>query len=156
MKILSIDQALLHTAFAIFENDEYVSHYSWEIKRKDNSDEVCYETFYYKIEDAIVLERPDIVICEKMWLGFNAAVFGKLQELVGIIRAICINNKVPFEAIPIATYRSAIGVKNKKDAVTEFISKSFPDLKLNNNDESDAIALGLAYCAMLKERECND
>lgn len=151
MKILSIDQALLHTAFAIFDNDRYIKHFSWELKRKDNTDEVCYETFFREIEKAIKKEKPDIVICEKMYLGFNPAVYGKLQELVGIIRAICIKNKTPFEAIPTATYRSKLGIRNKKEAVTSFIALEFPELKIANTDESDAIALGFAYCIMRKE-----
>ena len=153
MKTVSIDQALLHSAIAIFEDGRYLTHYSWTLKRKENTDEICYDAFFHNINLTITREKPDKVICEKMYLGFNAKIYGMLQELVGIIRAICIMNNVEFEAIPTATYRSKLGVKNKKADVSEFIAKSFPELIINNDDESDAIALGLAHCIMLEERK---
>jgi Holliday junction resolvasome RuvABC endonuclease subunit len=142
MRILSIDQALLHSSFAIFEDGKYKSHFSWELKRKDNSDEICYETFYKYIFESIKKEKPDIVVCERMWLGFNAKVFGMLQELVGIIRAICIQRKIRFETIPIATYRCFYKIKNNKEIANEFIRKCYPEVDMKNSDEADAILLG--------------
>ena len=151
MKLLSIDQSLRHSAFSLFENGEFKKTFSWKLAVTD-SKEVCYNIFYTNITDIIVKEAPDTIICEKMFLGFNAAVFGKLSELTEIIRAICLSNKINFEVIPIATYRSKLGLPNKKEAVTEFITKSFPTVLFKNDDESDSLALGLGYLKMIQEK----
>lgn len=151
MKLLSVDQSLRHSAFAIFEDENFKSTFSWKLEVNDTND-VCYGTFYKNIYKVINKEKPDIVICEKMFLGFNAAVFGKLSELTGMIRALCIGKKIPFESIHIASYRSALGIKNNKECAQVFIKNKFKDYVFNNDDEGDATCLGLGY---LKMKELN-
>jgi Holliday junction resolvasome RuvABC endonuclease subunit len=151
MKLLSIDQSLLHSAFAVFEDGTFKSVFSWKVE-KDDSNDVCYEKFYKNIKKVILKEKPDIVICEKMFLGFNAAVYGKLSELTGMIRAICIGKKIPFEAIHISSYRAALGIKNNKEIAQQYIKSSYPEVVFNNDDETDAVALSLGYLIM-KESE---
>ena len=154
MKLLSIDQSLKHSAFALFEDGEFKRVFSWKLK-VDSTNDVCYGEFYNNIIEVILKEKPTVIICEKMFLGFNAAVFGKLSELTGMIRALCLDNNIPFEVIPIATYRSKLGVKNNKEVVTAYIKKSFPSIDFKNDDESDAFALGLGYLKILTDRESN-
>lgn len=153
MKILAIDQSLKHSAFAVFEDGTFKTVFSWKLEVND-SNEVCYEEFYKNINKIIKQEKPDVVICERMFMGFNAAVYGKLSQLTGMIRCICIKTKTKFEEVPIASYRSALGIKNKKEIAQEFIKNMFSDVTFNNDDETDSLALGLGYI-ILKQRQNN-
>ena len=154
MRLLAIDQSLRHAAFSLFEDEKFINTFSWKLAVNDTN-EVCYETFYNNINKIIIQEKPDKVICEKMFMGFNAAVFGKLSELTGIIRAICIGKKIPFESIHIASYRAALGIKNNKEIAQTLIKSMYPEIEFNNDDETDATALALGYLVMEKRKEMN-
>lgn len=142
MIVLAIDQAYKHSGFSIFKDGEYLIHGSY-IVDKDDSSEVRYEKFIDNIKNLIDTYKPDLVITEKAWLGPNAKVYSLISELIGIIRCYCFLKEIKFDTIQVTTYRSKLGIKNKKEYVIEYIQKSFPDLELKNDDESDAICLGL-------------
>mgnify|MGYP001339110061 CR=1 FL=1 len=143
MIILAIDQAYNHTGFSIFDNDKYISHGSYIVDKKD-CNEVKYEIFIETIINLINKYNPDLVVTEKAWLGPNARVYSLISELIGIIRCYCYVKKIKFDSIAVSTYRSKLRVKNKKEAVKELVEKSFPNIELKNDDESDAIGLGMA------------
>ena len=151
IRLLSIDQAFLHSGFAFFEDEEYITHGSYKVT-KDDSKQVKYDKFIDDFKEKVDDLKPTIVVTEYPWMGPNAMVFGLISELVGIMRCYCHLNNIEFEVVHIGTYRSKLGVKNKKAAVTEYITKSFPELEFKNDDESDSMALGLGYIEMLKER----
>lgn len=142
MIILAIDQAYKHSGFSVFKDGEYVNHGSYVVDKNDNS-EVRYEKFIENIKNLIEEYKPDLVVTEKAWLGPNAKVYSLISELIGIIRCYCFIKGIKFDTIQVTTYRSKLGIKNKKQYVIEYIQKSFPDLELKNDDESDAICLGL-------------
>lgn len=142
MIILAIDQAYKHSGFSVFKDGEYVNHGSYVVDKNDNS-EVRYEKFIENIKNLIEEYKPDLVVTEKAWLGPNAKVYSLISELIGIIRCYCFLKEIKFDTIQVTTYRSKLGIKNKKEYVIEYIQKSFPDLELKNDDESDAICLGL-------------
>jgi Holliday junction resolvasome RuvABC endonuclease subunit len=141
--ILAIDQAYKHSGFSVFKDGEYVSHGSYVVDKNDNS-EVRYEKFIENIKNLIEEYKPDLVVTEKAWLGPNAKVYSLISELIGIIRCYCFIKDIKFDTVQVTSYRAKLGVKNKKEAVQEFVMKSFPDIELKNDDESDAIALGFA------------
>jgi len=149
LKLLAIDQAFRHSGFAFFENGKYKEHGSY-IVDKDDDKKVKYDKFIDVIKGLLDELKPDCVITEMPWCGPNKKVYSLLSELVGVMRCCAFTSGIKFEVVPIASYRSAAGVKNKKVAVTKFIKEKYPDLTFKNDDESDACCLCLGYIKMIE------
>lgn len=141
MIVLGCDIAFNHFGYCIFENGKYITHDSYKIEKDEDNDVVKYDKFMKFIFKLIKKYKPNVIVSEKPFLGFNARVFGILSELTGILRCYCFIKKIKYDCVHVATYRSKLGIQNKKEIAGEYIKKSYPDLIIKNDDESDAIAL---------------
>lgn len=142
MKVLALDIGLNHYGYSFWEDRELVSYGSEKHKAKKAKEldvKEKLDEMYDKVYALVSFLKPDIVLSEQMWSGFNASSFGKLSQLNGIIFAIGRMFNVQVEFINVRKYRTALGIKDKKH-VFNFV-KAFIDIE--NDDESDAIALGM-------------
>lgn len=104
----------------------------------------------------IISEKTDINIIEDTYLQFfgpakfaQAQVFKELTRYGGFLISESIRKKVPYEIIGASSARSKLKIKttgygrgNSKLAVADWLKNNL-DIKLDDNDISDAIVLGI-------------
>ena len=141
MIVLGVDVAFNHSSFAVFKDCQYITSQNY-IVEKDDTDEIKYDKFYEFFDNAINVYRPDRVICERAFLGPNRRVFGLISELIGMIRSICLNNNILLIAVATVTYRSKLGIPNKKEAARQLVKSLYPEVEIDKeSDIPDAICL---------------
>ena len=139
-KVLALDIALNHWGFSLWDG-KVLKNYGSEKFKIDSDDEVSdkMNKMFRKIYSLVSFTQPDMILTEAMFLGFNAASFAKLSQLNGIIIAIANLFNIKYKLVNIRKYRSFLGIKDKKH-VFSYVSKF---LDIDNDDQSDAVALGL-------------
>jgi Holliday junction resolvasome RuvABC endonuclease subunit len=103
----------------------------------------------YKIEqyfkEVLKEYKPNIVILEDIHLKFNVKTYKILAMLLGVLVTTCINEKVEYKLFTPAEWRSILKIPkimSKKHAVNLVFNKFN---KIVNEDEAEAICIGLAY-----------
>jgi Holliday junction resolvasome RuvABC endonuclease subunit len=141
MIVMGIDIGFNHCGLAIFVNKEYFTSENYVVE-KDDTEEIKYEKFYDFIISSIESHKPDLIVCERAFLGPNRRVFGLISELSGIIKGICFERDISFSSVATSTYRSKLGIPNKKLAAKELVKSLYPHVEIDDeSDIPDAICL---------------
>ncbi|MCM8760238.1 MAG: crossover junction endodeoxyribonuclease RuvC [Candidatus Omnitrophica bacterium] len=96
---------------------------------------------------------PDIVVVEEIYVGKNARIALKIGQITGLLIGASIKRSIPFHLISPAEVKecltgSGIATKQQVQFMLEHIT-GYSDFK--NTDESDAIAVAVAYLQHKKE-----
>jgi len=120
------------------------------IEFKGNEVKEKYKLMVKTLENLINSE--DLAIIEDVFIGFNRAGSMELAKYHAFAIAECIKKGVNFETITALSCRSRLGIKTtakagygkgkSKLAVADYLKNNF-DLKLDDEDASDAIILAL-------------
>jgi crossover junction endodeoxyribonuclease RuvC len=119
-------------------------------------------SYYQKITNLIekfdgVIDRflPDIVVIEEIYVGKNARIALKIGQITGLLIASSVRRNLPFHLISPAEVKesltgSGIATKQQVQFMLEHITgyRSF-----KNTDESDAVAVAVAYLQHKKEND---
>jgi Holliday junction resolvasome RuvABC endonuclease subunit len=140
---VGVDISFKHCGLAVFKDGICQYSTNYVVDRNEKTDKVRYSKFFDFCDQLITEYTPDLVVTEKVWLGPNSRVSLLLSELSGMLRAICLKHGTKFKTVAVSTYRSELGIQNKKNMVYQYVTKKYPDIEIDPEmDKSDAIALG--------------
>ena len=142
--IYALDLALGSTGVAIFNDDgQHVWLQTIDTKKVKSVPLklVHIANELLKLEDDFA---PKIIIIERGFSRFNRST-QQIFRVHGVVNYIFAN--YPQIYIPPATVKKVVGGKGNinKDDLRKIINMEYPAIKFKNNDESDAMAVGLAY-----------
>ncbi len=155
MILLSIDPGLEKTGYAFFDKDKkYSKNYrflsSGLIKTaKKLPKEKRLFVIYKKLSDLIKKYQPKEIVFENIFFFKNQKTVISVAQAQGVIMLLSSQNNIPlkcYSPLEIKQTITGYGLADKK-AVKKMIGLTL-DLKKNfaDDDEYDAIAIGLAYC----------
>lgn len=163
MKVCSFDAATGTTGVAIFENNKYIKSYIIETNNKIKGDEKLNQMIDL-IYSVLKTEEPDVCVVEKIVVTRNAVSTRMLQELIGAIRGYCIDpvHNIKFECLAPSTWRSNIvklynqkpnGKKREEQKAWALdVVNNKLNIKTEDDNEADAILIGLGYIQIYGER----
>lgn len=159
-KVLSLDQALNLTGFAIYNDKELILHGVFNLKdikldnpakgsnsNKNNPVQEKISNIKNFLEKIIIDYEIDFVVLEDIQSQVNINTFKQLSWLQGVLINFLYEHKVCHLVLKPSEWRSIIGVKGRKrveqklsarNKVCELFSKDVSE------DEADAILIGLA------------
>lgn len=148
-KILSLDQALNLTGFAIYNNEELILYGTFNLKdiKDNNSVEEKISNVKKFLQKIINDYEIDFVVLEDIQSQVNINTFKQLSWLQGTLINFLYDNKICHLVLKPSEWRAIVGVKGRKrvDQKLNAREKVF-DLfsKTVSEDEADAILIGLA------------
>lgn len=124
------------------------------LKNRFEKKEITFELFKYALDKYI--EGIDFVIFEDYSFG-SVGYLADAGEQIGLFKHYLWEHKKEFDTVAPATVKRLIGGSGfaKKEIVAEGINKyitNINDIKFNNLDETDAVAIGIAYLIFSRER----
>lgn len=142
--IIALDLSLSSTGIAIFSDDAKLI----EVCSVDTKSETEHQTKLKKIADALmelkIKFNPIKIIIEKgfyRFAGSTEAVF----KVHGVAQLVFWDIEQIFYA-PTTVKKTVGGAGNmKKEDMRIVVSKMFPNVEWSNNDESDAVSVGMCY-----------
>ncbi|MCX8081902.1 MAG: crossover junction endodeoxyribonuclease RuvC [bacterium] len=155
-KILGFDPAVNRVGYGLIENKgKDVKVVSTGIIISNMS-----LPYYQKLINLIenidkILDRflPDMVVIEEIYVGKNARIALKIGQITGLIIASSARKGIPFHLIPPAEVKECLtgnGIATKQQV--QFMLEHITGYtKFNNTDESDAVAVAVAYLQRRKE-----
>ena len=148
-KILSLDQALNLTGFAIYDNKELILHGTFNLKdiKGDNSVEEKVSNVKKFLEKIIADYEIDLVVLEDVQSQVNVNTFKQLAWLQGTLINFLYERKYCHLIVKPSEWRSIIGFNGRKrvdqkQSAKDIVFKLFS--KDVSEDEADAILIGLA------------
>lgn len=153
MKVLSIDPGYDKLGYAFFDKQssqkyEYLS--SGLIRSsKTLSAGARLEILYTELEALIAVEKPDLLAVEKLFFSKNVTTALQVSQAIGIILLLGAKNKMEvLELTPNQIKEIITGYGNAdKKAVQKMLWLQLGrEIKVKDDDESDAIACGMAAC----------
>lgn len=160
MRLLALDPGAKRLGWAILDDGKYVNSGVWSCLREDGE---TYQNYRLRlIEEAslwmsacLILHKPDSLVSEIVPVkGFNDMGQSILaMTAVTAMQAICIDRGIPMCQIGATTVKKEIGGTQKasKVGVRNGVWEILPELISKKAewkgvyDESDAIAIGLAF-----------
>ena len=154
-KVLSLDQALNLTGFAIYDNGELILHGVFDLKDiKNNIHEPNNSPVQEKIsnikqflEKIIKDYEIDLVVLEDIQSQVNINTFKQLAWLQGVLINFLFQKQVCHVMLKPSEWRTIVGVKGRKRVEQKLSArKKVFELfaKDVSEDEADAILIGLA------------
>lgn len=159
-KVLSIDPSSSAAGFALFNGE--TPKWSQTIKPKgakllDRMSELIIE-----IGGLIDSHKPDYIAIETPYLGISKSTSMKMGQIFGMICSILVlrgySSKTIIEVHPMEAKKAAgtAHFKNRSEGkilVLDAMRKKYPNIEIIDNNASDALAVGLAGIAKLKEQD---
>ncbi|MCM8761763.1 MAG: crossover junction endodeoxyribonuclease RuvC [Candidatus Omnitrophica bacterium] len=155
-KILGVDPAVNRVGYGLIEiRDKAVSVLSTGVISS-----IASASYQQKVINLIekfdkILDKflPDMVVIEEIYVGKNARIALKIGQITGLLIASSIRRNVPFHLISPAEVKesltgSGIATKQQVQFMLEHIT-GYRNFK--NMDESDAVAVAVAYIQHKKE-----
>lgn len=106
-----------------------------------------------KFEEVLDRLVPNVIAIEEIYVGKNPRIALKVGQITGILIASSIKRKIPFYLIPPAEVKECIvgsGIATKQQV--QFMLEHITGYKnFKNTDESDAVAVAVAYLQHKKE-----
>ncbi len=156
MIVLAIDPGIEKIGYSIFESQKslhnLIGHGLIKTDRKDK-DELRLLRLYEKIDKLIIKYSPDVIACEKIFLFKNHKTIVPVDQSQGIVMLAAAQNNITLQFLtPLQIKQTITGYGNAdKKSVHKMLSLILKsDIKVADDDESDAIACGLAYCYLSK------
>lgn len=156
MKILSIDPSSSAAGFAYFKDNKPLWCKTIHLKGENILDRLA--KLIPQVEDMLGL-FPDYIAIETPYLGISKSTSMKMGQIFGVFCAILLHNgyasKDIIEIHPM-TMKKAAGIghfnnrEESKETVKQKMEQMFPQLTIEDDNSSDALAIGLAALNTLK------
>jgi len=145
MTILSIDSGIERTGYAIFKDKKYVI--SALIKTsKSLSTEIRIEEIYSKLKKICDKYKPNVMVLEQLLFFKNQKTFIRVAQAQGIVMLLAAQNKIKVEFLtPLQIKQIITGYGQADKKSVQKMIKLTTKIDINQDDESDAVACGLAY-----------
>ena len=148
MRILALDQASRVSGWAIFDGNTLEQYGKIDVSKYYELGERLYQ-IRQKVEHLIDDEHIDVVILEDIYMDGqkinNVQTFKALAEVFGVLYELCVEMKIPVEAVLAGTWKSTLGIKGKTRAEQKQNAQKWVISKYGKKptqDECDAICIG--------------
>ena len=149
--LLSLDTSTTSTGWAIFKDGEYQESGVIDDFKKVKNGYERLKLMTKELLDSIGQLKPDIIVIEKDVVFGNMKVIDMLMKIIGAVYGFCLFNGITYYEFAPSEWRKYVKLQvfgRKRD---EFKKASIKYIKDNlnmdvNDDEADAICIGLAYC----------
>ncbi len=152
MTILAIDSGIEKTGYAIFETENYLK--SGLIKTSKHKPlEKRLQEIYQKLQKIIDEYHPGTIVLERLFFFRNQKTAISVSQAQGIILLLAAQNNISLQYLTPLQIKQVIagyGQADKKSIQKILkLTTNIPSIK--EDDETDAIACGLAYCYLNKK-----
>lgn len=149
--LLSLDTSTTSTGWAIFKDGKYQESGVIDDFKKVKNGHERLKLMTKELLDSIGQLEPDIIVIEKDVVFGNMKVIDMLMKIIGAVYGFCLFNEITYYEFAPSEWRKYVKLQvfgRKRD---EFKKASIKYIKDNlnmevNDDEADAICIGLAYC----------
>lgn len=156
--LIALDESTTSTGYAVFRNSALIEHGIFSSKSKDVLERVSY--IMEEIEKLIKRYKPNDMIIEDVQITMNAATAKSLLGLQFMIEIYAHRNNISCETYRTTKWRKILGLSNsrdldrkaKKQETIDYIKNKY-DIEILKDDESDAIAIGVAYLLEKSEKK---
>lgn len=152
--ILSLDQALVTTGWAIFDKKKLIAYDSFTINGKD-SIEKRLGFIFQKLTELYNKYKFDYLVFEDIQQQQNPSTYKKLAYVQAIILFWCFYNQINFTVLSPSQWRKNLGgnfgrkrEEQKQKAIN--LVKQYYNIDVNS-DIADAICIGKAYLDSYKQ-----
>lgn len=156
MKILAIDPGYEKVGYAIFEKEsaDYGNNFTFNvsdlIKTSINKPhELRLKEIFEVLDQVIRMYNIDLMVIEQLFIFKNQKTVLKVAQAIGVIELVAASNNLKIQRLtPLQIKQIITGYgKADKNAVIKMIGLTLPNkITVKDDDESDAIACGLAFC----------
>lgn len=156
MKILSIDSGVERTGFAIFKKNgqsEILVEHGCILTSKSDTLSKRLNKIRQEIEEIIKKNKPDAMILETIFFNSNQKTVISIAQAQGVLIELAAQYDTSVEFLtPLAIKQTLTGYgRSDKKSVQKMVNLLLKlKTKPKYDDEVDAIACGLAYCAINK------
>lgn len=148
MKILAVDSGLEKTGFAVFNSRVLVISGLIKTDKKDRK-EIRFLKLYSSLKNIFSKQKPSMIVFEQLYFYKNLKTAVDVAQAQGIIFLLAAQENVPTATLTPLQIKQAITGYGKADkkAIQKMLRLILKiDTSRMEDDESDAIACGLAYC----------
>jgi Holliday junction resolvasome RuvABC endonuclease subunit len=149
--LLSLDTSTTSTGWAIFKDGEYQESGVIDDFKKVKNGYERLKLMTKELLDSIGQLKPDIIVIEKDVVFGNMKVIDMLMKIIGAVYGFCLFNGITYYEFAPSEWRKYVKLQAFGRKRDEFKKASIKYIKDNlnmdvNDDEADAICIGLAYC----------
>lgn len=148
MKILALDQASRVTGWAIFDNAQLINSGTIVINPDYGLGERLHK-LRNEVKDIIQTQNIEKVYLEDIYADGqhinNISTFKTLAEVFGVLFELCVDLKVPVEAVLAIKWKSVVGIKGRTRADQKKSAKQHVLEKYKikaSEDQADSICIG--------------
>lgn len=155
MVILSIDSGVERTGYALFDKSEngaskfqYISSGLVQTSKKLTTEKRLVE-IYEELKKIIKKYKPKLLIIEQLFFFKNQKTVIKVSQAQGAVLLLAAHEDIKVEFLtPLQIKQIVTGYgQSDKKSVQKMLKLTLGlDLELQQDDQADAIACGLAYC----------
>jgi len=155
MKFISIDPGFEKVGFAIFKKKSKITKdfefiTSGMIKApKSIKHENRLKLIYESLDKLFIKYKVDFMVIESLFMFKNQKTVLKVAQAIGVTELLAAQKNIPIERLTPLQIKQAItgyGTADKK-AVAKMIRLELGEkIDFEDDDQSDAVACGLAYC----------
>lgn len=158
--ILSLDSGVEKTGYAVFKkkfngSKKFTYIKSGLIKTSlSNTNHYRLNAIYKELIKIIKKYRPDILVIEQLFFFKNQKTAIQVSQAQGVCLLAASQNNINVEYLTPSQIKQTITGYGKADkkSVQKMINLTLnQDIKINQDDEADAIACGMAYCFINKD-----
>jgi len=153
--LLSLDTSTTSTGWAVFQNGIYQDSGVIDEFKKEKNGYKRLGLMVKKLLMYIEQLNPDIIVIEKDVVFGNMKVIDMLMKIIGAVYGFCLKNEITYYEFAPSEWRKYVKLQVFGRKRTEFKQASIKYIKDNfdkevNDDEADAICVGIAYCKKFK------
>lgn len=153
--LLSLDTSTTSTGWAVFQNGIYQDSGVIDEFKKEKNGYKRLGLMVKKLLMYIEQLNPDIIVIEKDVVFGNMKVIDMLMKIIGAVYGFCLKNEITYYEFAPSEWRKYVKLQAFGRKRTEFKQASIKYVKDNfnkevNDDEADAICVGIAYCKKFK------
>jgi crossover junction endodeoxyribonuclease RuvC len=152
MTILSIDPGFDKMGYAFFDKDG--SHFTYKFSGLVKTDkafnlEYRLEKIFSQLTSLMEMNKPELIVLEQLFFFKNAKTVIQVAQSQGIILLLAAQYKIPVKFLTPPQIKQIItgyGNADKKSVLKMLPLLMKMEIPKCEDDQSDAIACGLAYC----------
>ena len=149
--LLSLDTSTTSTGWAIFKDGTYQESGVIDDFKKEKNGYKRLELMVKELLTDIGQLKPDVIVIEKDVVFGNMKVIDMLMKIIGAVYGFCLYNGITYYEFAPSEWRKYVKLQAFGRKRDEFKKASIKYIKDNlnmevNDDEADAICIGLAYC----------
>lgn len=148
MRVIGFDVSSTSTGYATLSNTRLLKSGTGTIKTSSSTPiwERLAE-FKQAVVEVLTKVKPDVVVIEDVYVRHRSVII-ILARFSGVILETCASLGYTPVLMEATKVRKTLGLKNKKEAVFDFVTDKFKLEEYSfgkDNDVTDAVALALAY-----------